>query len=295
MPKDLGTILNHAFTVAGVKADNNDLKAILTNPELSKVQVPDELVTAIETNLMSEASATAKVGAKLKAEALNGANVHIKRLAEQDFKDDATFLAELEAEKNPGKQAEMLAKKVREVEAARAKAPEADKAELLKQINELKAAKAQIETAKAQELDSIRSQHDSELTNMIIRQQLAQVKRPSAYKDLSDDLWVAMVETALKNEMSASKVKVVRKDGSLTLVQEDGSDYFDKNVKVDFKGFVDATTSKHKLVATADDPGNGGDPNPKVIVGGGGQGKGNPALIASIDAQLAELNAASNS
>ena len=61
MPKQLGTILNHACTVAGIKAENADLVAILTNPELSKINIPDDIANAIEQNLFSADSAKAKL------------------------------------------------------------------------------------------------------------------------------------------------------------------------------------------------------------------------------------------
>ncbi len=53
MPTIAGEIFNTLFQKAGLPADHAAVKAFLASAELANIQVPDELVTALDSGLLS--------------------------------------------------------------------------------------------------------------------------------------------------------------------------------------------------------------------------------------------------
>lgn len=296
MPKPLGTLLNHAFTIAGVKSDNQDLIAILSNPALSQIQVPDEIVTQIESNLHSLDSAKAKLSSTIAAEALNGIDAHLERFAKEDLQLDDASLTELKAEKKTAKRVEILVKKIQSLEASKAASKGGDKEGLAKEINELKSQLAQAKNDAVNSLQNKEKEFESTLTKMDVKRYLAG-KKYVFPKDMDPDIVIDSVYNTLERDIQSENVKFVRDGSQIKLVTNDGTDYYDKqNKKQDFKAFVDSSLSRNKLLATTQEepPGGGGaGGNNHVITGTDKLKPGDQKFLNDLEAQIqAELKVA---
>jgi len=299
MPKALGTLLNHAFTIAGVKSDNSDLIAILSNPELSKVMVPDDIAAQIESNLFSENAAKSKLYPKWKAEDLNGVDAHIERLFPDLGFDDA-ITNELKGEKLTGKRVEMMLKKVKELEASKAEASGKGKdknvEEFTRQINELKGQLSKAAQDAQAALEAERNKNTESLNDMILRQLLSSFNYVFP-EDMDPDVKLDTVSGVVKRALSTSGAKVINKNGRMELVTEkDGTDFYDAtNKKVDLKAFVEGELSRNKLLKTTAAPGTpgAGGGNQQVITGNGKMNAHDQQLISDLDKQIAEAMAQS--
>jgi hypothetical protein len=278
MPKPLGILINELALKAGVKEDNASLVAFVTeNKDLfSKVQLPDDLVTQMETGLHTLDSAKSKLKPTLFAEALNGVDTDFARGWDEFELDDATK-AELLAEPKTAKRAILLAKKVKELEAKKKGATGDDKKALVEEINNLKAAASKIAGEHKTAIDKIQADHQDKITDMQYRTQLSGYNY-ALPKEMDSSVKVETALSTIRNAMLRDGVKIVNADGNLKLVTaKDGSEYFDSsNNKKDLKSYTDGILALNKLLATAEPPGGtggggGGTPGGKDLPGAGKQ------------------------
>lgn len=293
MPKSLGKLINEAFIKAGVANDDPKLMALLQNKELATIQVEDDLLTPFEGNLHSIDSAKAKLKSQLFKEAYGGLDLELARAFDELELDDATK-AELNAETSSQKRAVKLAKKIKELESAKAKAAPADKAELTEKINDLNKKLSESIASKKADLESTTKKYEDEITELAYDNMLAgyDLHVPDGFT--KEDI-LLLAKTKLKTAREAEKLRIVRQNGQLSHVTETGEKYFDKTqVEKDLKSFTESTLAHHKLLNTAK-PGNTGQGNttPPVILPGGKQpDPKRTQIISALEAQIAAAQAA---
>lgn len=135
--KNLGQLLNHLASKAGVSADDQNLKNLLSNSELSKITLHSDLVSAIDNNLLSITAATdnhPEIKKVYNAQALNAFDKRMEEVMSDAGLDDEE-IEELKGVKSSYKRFEQLTAKLKEKK-KEASAP-ADKSALQKQIDDL--------------------------------------------------------------------------------------------------------------------------------------------------------------
>ncbi|MBK7885125.1 MAG: hypothetical protein IPJ81_16070 [Chitinophagaceae bacterium] len=140
MIKNLGQLISHLATKAGIPAEDQHLKDILSNAELTKVTLHSDLVKALDDNLLSVDAAADNhptIGAKYKAEALNAYDKVMARVMDELELDEETK-TELTGVKSSYKRFEALAAKIKDLKTAKANAgSKEEKTGLQKQIDDL--------------------------------------------------------------------------------------------------------------------------------------------------------------
>lgn len=292
MPKNLGTLLNHAFTVSGVKSDNADLVAILTNPELSKINVPDEIVTAIEQNLFSEQSAKAKFFSQWKAEDLNGFDAHALRMAEA-AKFTPEEIEELKGIKGSSKKFEryteiLSAKKLEEAK-AQYSGKDADRQKLIDDMNALKLAQAEKEKAYQKQLEDLAAANEVQITTLQARTFLSQyADRFNLPKEMDADMKIDFAMQAIQKEAATKGISFKRNGNNLEVVDANGAKYFENSIEQSYKHIVESTLSRNNLLKTIQEP-ERKQPDGKTP---GAGAKGNQSFLSDLDQKIAEAEAA---
>lgn len=250
MPKDLGSIFNDVCIKAGLKSDDAALKNILTNPELTKIMIPDDAVTAIEGNLMNAEAAKSKLSATIKAEALNGVDDHIHRLMSDRLKLDSTELDEVKGEKSTGKKVELALNKAiarfeKQLDDAKKSGPGAspEKDALLQTINTLKAEKAAMTADHTKAIEAESAKNAATESKMALRfslmEFLPKVDLPEGL-DIQEKLDI--LENRVMKAASDKKLKLINNNSRTKITKDDGSDYYDDaNKPVDFNAFAERT------------------------------------------------------
>ncbi len=294
MPKPLGTLINDLAIKAGAKADNQALKDLLANAELSKIVLPDDFVGTIESGLHTLDSAEPHLKTKLKqklfAEAYDGLDAELNRIMEEEQLDDETKQTLL-GEKSSTKRAVLLTKKIKELETKKAGAlKNTDKEKLAEEINLLKKQLNDAGKEKTSEIEKLKSLHEGELINAKIRASLASYNY--ALGDLDSEVKIDTAYNTLQKELSKEGVKIISDGGQLKLVKTaDNTDHYDtkNNTKVDLKSFMDSSLSRNKLLKSTDssdkDKSDTND-NDKKIAPDKDAPKLDQGALASVDEQL---------
>jgi len=288
MPKQLGTILNHACTVAGIKAENADLVAILTNPELSKINIPDDIANAIEQNLFSADSAKAKFFAQWKAEDLNGFDAHAIRMAE-GLKFSPEEIEELKGIKGSSKKleryTELLAAKKLEEAKAQYSGKDKDAQKLIEEMNTLKTAQAEKEKAFQKQLEEKDAAFENQFTSLQARTFISQyADRLNLPEEMDGDMKIDFAMQAIQKEAEKKGIAFKRNGASLEVVDKNGSKYFENSIEQSYKHIVESTLSRNNLLKTVKAP----EKKPDGKTPGAG-GNNNADFISKLDAEIAAL------
>ena len=278
MPKSIGTLINELALKAGVKADDPGLKDILSNAELSKVTVSDDLTATIESGLHTLSSAAANKTLKdemrkqMTAEILNGVDAEMKRsYNELGLPEDVQ--KELDLEPNTGKRAAKLAAKVKELASAQSKGKTPEEMQkLIEEVNNLKSSLGNKDKEWQQKLTETETKYINELTQQEINTLLSQYNYALG-DNVPANVKLLTAQGVLQNALHESGFKIVKNNGRLELLAENGSEAFDKsNNKLTLKSFMDSSVSG--IIKKSDPPPTGGG-NPYFTPPGG---NGEPAV-----------------
>lgn len=253
----VGELINALAIQSGISADDEGLKALLTNPQLSQITVPEAVESSIQSNLLTLESAknNPKVKAHFTALAYNGLDAEIQNTMNTLGFDEATK-AEILAEGSSTKRAALLSVKAKEIAEKQAADKYAEsgkgKDELNRQIESLN---GQINSMKEQHEQAIASkvaEHRGQLQDLSLRNLL------SGYNyalPLSPEANVQTAMSLLQTELAAKGLKVGLSDNNeLTLTTNEGTKYFPNNKEVGVKDFADEVLGKHKLLQAKGSP-----------------------------------------
>ncbi len=264
MPRIIGELIQSLATKAGIPADNAELKELVSNPELLKVIIPDTLLNQIEGGLHTIESAAAnpalreKMRKQMQAEILNGVDAEIER-SYDDLGITDEVKALLKAEPNTGKRASLLAKKVKELASAQSKGKTPEEVQkLIDEVNTLKSSLGNKDKEWQQKLSDTEAKYINELTQQEINSLLSQYNYALG-DNVPANVKLLTAQGVLNNALRENGFKIVKKDGRLELLAENGSEAFDKsNNKLTLTSFMDSAVSG--IVKKSDpnpvDPGN---------------------------------------
>lgn len=282
MPKPLATYINDLFLKAGVPADNQDLKDILSNAELSKVNIPDSLISLADAGIHTLDSAKAKLKNTLFTEALNGVDKEIESIInENEF--DETTKNEIKAEKNTYKKVKTLTAKIQELEAKK-HSGKGDTTKLQDEINTLKAQNSTIIKEWEKKLHDKEMQAEAQINNMFIDNYLSRYNY--SLGDIDPEIKITTARIMVEKKLAESGAKIFKDPvKGMIISASDGTDFYDgSNNKVNLKSFIEGAIAP--ILSTTKDVAPS--ITPTVITGG--QTKVNNNALDRINAEIAQLS-----
>lgn len=248
MPKQFGTWISELADIAGY--DKSKLIDLLS----VNAQIPDDLVTAVNSNLMT--LDTAKNNIELKkyfhAQALNGIDAELKNvLSELELDDDSRQA--IESETSSYKRVSKSLKLVKELEAKKSQAnTKGEKTELQKEIDRLN---NEIKTTKLQ-MQEKENEFNSKLESTLTEYQLNSIlsSKNYAFGDMPKDVLTLTAKNLLQSALTSKGVKIVRENDKLKLVRAEAPDldYRENNTPVNIGDFVDRVLADNKLLKVSE-------------------------------------------
>lgn len=255
MPKTIADFINDLSAKAGLKADDEHLKNILSAPDLQKITIPDELVRGIDNSLLSIDQAKNNhpdIKKHYTALAFNGLDAEMN-----DLMDELQVPAEIKAvilnERSSTKRSALLTKKIKELEAAKKNTDDkGERTTLQNEINELRSKLV----AEASKIESVKAEYEGKLADVEKKHKLRELL--AGYKTVYDELPVDVRNTALEsliNKTLQDKGAELKMDenGQLKLIRKDGANVFgDDNRPWNSQTLIDHTLSQNKLLKVTD-------------------------------------------
>lgn len=240
----IGDVFNAFAIKAGIKPDNEHLKGLLAAPGLAQIQVPDELVTQMDAGLLN--IETAKNGhpdikRKYFADAYDGVDAVIHGLQV-----DADVLDIIKAEKSTSKKIQLLVDKLK------ASRPD-DKTEGAALKTKIAELQDQLRVL-AEEKTALTQQTEQRIKDMQLDMHLEGVLGgyKTVYDDLPGDVRKITLKTLLnKNLQDSNAVLTLGENGSLVIVNKDGSKVFGSDHReITPNSFLDKTFASILKVTT---------------------------------------------
>ncbi len=259
----LGDFLNTLAQKIGAQ-NNPALINILSKAELANTDLEDDFANLINGGLMSLDAA--KNNAQLRNHfyglALNGVDSELMNIA-SELGLEENFINQLKGDKDTYNKLRGLKDKM--IELKNKKSGEGDsgkRAEYQKQIDDLNKTVASLKEANANDISGLKSQHDAEITDLLIHSSL--MSKNYANKELKPEINAITAKALVDMELAKRGAIVVRDGRDIVLKQKSNPelDYYENNVKVGYDDFVTKTLTNSKLLAVS----NGKEPTPQQRV-----------------------------
>lgn len=277
MPVSASDLVKKLLTKAGVTFDG-DLSA----------EIPDDIATSLDNNLLTIAAATnnhPQVKKVYFAQAYNGLDAEIEN-AMTEFALSEEEKAEIKGEQSSTKKAVALARKIKELEGKKADPGKTDT--LKTQVTELHAKLA--EEVRIQK--ELKATYEKQIKGIHIQSKLDNLL--GSYKTVYDELPVdakqAAVNSLISKALQDSDAEwTFDEKGSLSLIKKDGTNLFgDNHTQLTPQSFIDKSLSK--ILKVSEPAGNGNIQPPKVP--GAQNTNVNPALSSALSATRLAYEAA---
>lgn len=272
-----GQFITSLAAKAGVSSDHKGLIDILSNAELAKITVPEDLENSLNEGLtltIESAKNNLELKKHFRASILNGVDAEIKRIADENEFDEDSKLQLNSEDLTTSRKVRLVTAKIKALQEKKAEANTKDKPELQEKINALLKEKADAVKTFEDEKKAILAQHEEDLTSYGKRNILAAKKYAASHLDT--DTNISLAELLLSKELQAKGAKIVRRDGQLRLVQagDPSLDYYNGSTQPTVEQFIDGVLAQNKLLAVSE-------PTPPVGIPGTPNGQptnspGNP-------------------
>ncbi len=244
----LKEILAKMIANTGVKVDDAAIKTILENKALENIEVPDEISTKLTADLLTIESAKQNpiLNAHFKSTILDGLDKEVYRAADEfSLSDDDKAL--LKAEQSSYKRASLLAKRVQELESAKSKATKGDKDTLTKEIEKLNLEIKTIKDTTDKTLKDKESAFEGERLNWKLDEVYNQfIPKMDAKNPAKVNRIIA--REFVTDELQKKGLKIVNKEGNLSLVTKEDTEYYENNQKISVEDFVSKKLANEKLL-----------------------------------------------
>jgi len=271
----LSEVFNSLAKRAGIAADNPELVAILANPEISKINIPDSLKASMESGLHTLESAKPLLKDVLLSEWGNGLDAELYKIG-MDHGMDEEAINSLKGEKKTSAKARKLTEAIKELTAKAAGATGGDKVDLVKQINSLKEQQGTLAKAHTDAIAAEQAKAAQKISNFAINSKLMGYEYAGEQpKDINAQ--VARIKLDQKLAALGALATYDESTGQYKLQKQDGTDVFDAaNNKLSFEGVCDSVLAENKMLKISDpNKDKGGKGNETIIPGGGAAGAAN--------------------
>ena len=201
---NIGEFLNTQATISGIAPDNDALKSLLANPELSKVNLPDEITAKIQSTLMTveQAKTNAEVKKHFNALALNPVDTTIMEILNSvsELPDDVK--AKFTNEKNSYTKIKMLADTIKELEGKKVGAAGGDKAKLIEQITSLNNEIVKIKADSVSAVGEVEKRYSTQFQDMALANHF---KGYTYGTGLADEVNAITAKTLFENSLRDKK------------------------------------------------------------------------------------------
>ncbi|MBK7882499.1 MAG: hypothetical protein IPJ81_00655 [Chitinophagaceae bacterium] len=252
--KNLGQLINHLATKAGIPFDDQHLKDILSNAELTKVTLHSDLVKALDENLLSVDAAGDNhptIGAKYKSQALNAFDKVMARVIDELGLDEATK-TELIGERNSYKRFETIAAKIKDLKNEKSNAgSKEEKTVLQKQIDELVEALRIAKSEKDNEKTKYEELRTKDQIDFKLRAALSGVK--TIFDQLDPEVRYTSLITVINKELQNYEAELKYDEkGNLQPSKKDGSKLLGSNhTPITLQSLIDTSLTNNKLLAVS--------------------------------------------
>ena len=286
----LGEFINSALQKAGIAADNEYLKRVLQNPELTKETVPDEIVSHFNSTLLTLDQAKTNYDLKnhFYGAALAPVEKELQNLATAYELSDEE-IAEINAVKSTFSKIPALKAKLDNAMQRKAAAAGGDKGKHAEEIVRLNAEIAAAKTEMSNATQRISSEYENKFLDMALNNFMSQYSYTDA---IPKDVAAMTARNLFDQTVSAKRAKYKLVNNELTLVNADDESlpFMQENQPVQFKSFVDKIVADNKLLKTAGTP---PPPAPPARGGGGSDNKALPnATMSLLEKQAKDLQGA---
>ena len=294
MAKLLGDFFVELAKKSGINPEDEALKALLTNGDFFKTELPDELVKSIDNSLISLKDAKNNhpdIKNHYTKQALDGLDSTITNLLDE-LGIPENERNEIMVERSSYKRPAILIKKVKELEQKKANADKPDKAAIQKEIDDLHAKLRLSDTEKKAQAD----EYAKKELNM--RKQYKIHGMLSGYKSVFDNLDAEVKNTTLQTIIDKSLQDnnaqlTFDENGNLVLLKKDGTNYYDgdKNTQVNAQQYIEQVLSRNKALVTTQPTQQGANTSPnghQAAAPANGNGSGKPAENATFKQIMAE-------
>lgn len=267
-------------------ASDDVLKAIVTNPTLSQIQVPSELATDLNRKLMTESEA--KINGNIKkhftATALNGVDAKVKEILDEfGFDDDSKN--GIFAEQNSYNRIKLLAQSISDLKDKSITATGGEKKALIDKINELTSLVNSEKAARANDIASVNAQWASKLTDKEINSMFSNYDYAM---DLDKEIQIQTARNVWERELKNKGGKYIYGEDGLKLVNAETPDlpFTIDNKQVDVKQFTEGVLAQNKLLKVTKAPAQAAMPQqaPQPL-------PGNPTAKSQVSKALADFRA----
>ncbi len=281
---NLGEHLTATFTNIGLDVDNPALTELVK--KVATIDMPEELVKTFNSSYLTLEAAknNSSIINHVKAQVYNGEDKNHNDLMDKYQFDDETK-ALLKTEKSTPKRRDLLIEKIAELSEKKAGASPGEKTTLTKQIGDLNAALEKYKTSHVpkEELDKANSGWKDKFTDVYKTQTLSGYNYASP---LAKEENFLLPKTKINAALKEKNLRIVFDNDTYKLEKEDGSEYYEDNKLVDFKGFTDRVLAQNKLLAASTPPPTQAAPQRQTS--NGKPGLDNSKFMAAIDKLEAE-------
>jgi hypothetical protein len=266
--KNIGQLLQHLASKAGVAKDDQNLINALSSSELSKITIHSDLVKAIDENLLSIEAAKdnhSEISSVYKAQALNQLDKRVLAIAEDlGLEDDE--IAELKKTTNSYKKLEVVIGKLKD--SKKAEPNKADKDALQIQIDgllkDLKEAKDSVATKETE----FNSKLTAEKIGFELKSKLAGKK--TIFDTLDSNIRYKSLMSVIDNALQDKDAEMsFDEKGNLQILKKDGTRLLGANhTQISIDDLVDSTLAHNKILQVAAPPKDHAQKQEVIIPGG---------------------------
>lgn len=241
---NLAEILKSAAQQSGVS--ETELKPILDNATLSSIEVDEAVSTKLVAPRLTMDAAKNNPDLKkhFSAQVIDGFEAELYRTA-TELGLDADAVSEIKGLDSAFKRVSGLAKKVKDIEAAKAGKGSADTEKLNKQIEELNGQILKVREETAVQLQAKDASLENERIGLTLNNMLSNYDYAT---NVDKDINITLANSLIQKELSAKGLRIVRKDNTLALITSEGTEYFDNNAKVSVNDFAARTLANAKVL-----------------------------------------------
>jgi len=254
MAKKINEFLKILIAKAGGNLEDEKIKTALSTLASLENEIPDEVVNSIEHGLISIENAKnnhPEIKKHYTALAYNGLDSELKRLMEEEkFSED--LITELENEKSSTKRAALIAKKIKEAEAAKANAGKADTKALNDKIVELNNLLRQ----EKESVNGIKVDYEKKLRDKDKGYAMRNIlgAYTTIYDKLDPETKNITINAIIEKNLRAKGYNLdVDENGNLTIGTKDGSNAFtDDHRPLTPKIFLDKVMADENLLVVSE-------------------------------------------
>jgi hypothetical protein len=253
---NVGEFINSQALLSGLAADDSALKEFLSNPELSKIVVPDAISSQIKSSLLTveQAKTNSDLKRHFTANALDPVDAKIKALIEEyQLPDDVR--SQFDAEKNSYNKLAMLAKELQAAEIKKLSAKGGDKQALVDEIAKLNAAILKEQTEAKNLISKAQSEHEARIYDLMLDNYLASQEYGNG---MDKDVNVITSKALLQSAIAEKKAKIAMEGNKFKLVNSEDPllPYNENHSPVDFDTFTKRLLNEKKMLKVSGGDGN---------------------------------------